>query len=278
MTTSINFRIGIFSNFLRASIFGFALMLFSLAHAQELPPDYRLGSGDTIRVQVFQNPDLTVEARVSESGTISYPLIGSVALGGLSIAAAEKKIADALQSGGFVRQPQVNIVLGQIRGNQIAVLGHVTRPGRFALETANIRVSDVLALAGGIAATGADTVILSGMRQGKPFRKVIDVPALFVEDKLEDNVVVLPGDTLYTPKAPAFYIYGEAQRNGSHRIERGMTVMQGLATGGGPTQRGSESRLRLYRKSAGGAIELITPTLTDALQAEDVIYVRESLF
>src|SRR5664279_77711 len=76
------------------------------ASAQD-KPDYSLGAGDTIRVLVFQNPDLTVEARVSENGSITYPLIGAVALGGLSIGAAESKIASALKSGGFVQKPQV---------------------------------------------------------------------------------------------------------------------------------------------------------------------------
>jgi polysaccharide biosynthesis/export protein len=122
--------------------------------------DYRLGPGDAIGVQVFQNPDLTVEARVSESGVISYPLVGAVQLGGLSIAEAEKRISDALRTGGFVRSPQVNITLRQVRGNQVAVLGQVNRPGRFPLETFNTRVSDMLAAAGGVTPTGDDVLHL----------------------------------------------------------------------------------------------------------------------
>jgi polysaccharide export outer membrane protein len=113
------------------------LIAFNLAHAQE-KPEYPLSAGDSIKVQVFQNPDLTVEARISENGTITYPLIGSVAIGGLGIGAAEKKIADALRTGGFLLQPQVNITLAQVRGSQVAVLGQVNKPGRFALDTVNI--------------------------------------------------------------------------------------------------------------------------------------------
>jgi polysaccharide export outer membrane protein len=75
-----------------------------------------------------------------------------------------------------------------------------------------------------------------------------------------------------------FYIYGEAQRSGPYRIERNMTVMQGLAMGGGPTNRGSETRLRLHRRDASGVVQQTTPALTDLLQPNDVIYVRESLF
>ena len=240
--------------------------------------DYRLGAGDSIGVQVYQSPDLSVDARVSETGVISYPLIGSVQLGGLTIAEAEKKIADALRSGGFVKVPQVNIVLRQVRGNQVAVLGQVSRPGRFPLETFNTRVSDMLAAAGGVTPTGDDVLIVTGQREGKPFRKVIDIPALFLNEKSDEDIVLAGGDTLYVNKAPVFYIYGEAQRPGPYRIERGMTVMQALAQGGGPTVRGSENRLRLHRRDATGKVVETTPRLTDPVRAEDVIYVRESLF
>lgn len=240
--------------------------------------DYRLGAGDAIGVQVYQSPDLSIDARVSESGVISYPLVGSVQLGGLTIAEAEKKIADALRSGGFVKVPQVNIVLRQVRGNQVAVLGQVSRPGRFPLETFNTRVSDMLAAAGGTTPTGDDVLIVTGQRDGKPFRKVIDIPALFLNQKSDEDIVLAGGDTLYVNKAPMFYIYGEAQRPGPYRIERGMTVMQALAQGGGPTVRGSQNRLKLHRRDASGKVVETTPNLNDPIRPEDVIYVRESLF
>jgi len=240
--------------------------------------DYRLGAGDAIGVQVYQSPDLSIDARVSESGVISYPLVGSVQLGGLTIAEAEKKIADALRTGGFVKVPQVNIVLRQVRGNQVAVLGQVSRPGRFPLETFNTRVSDMLAAAGGTTPTGDDVLIVTGQRDGKPFRKVIDIPALFLNEKSDEDIVLAGGDTLYVNKAPMFYIYGEAQRPGPYRIERGMTVMQALAQGGGPTVRGSQNRLKLHRRDASGKVVETTPNLNDPVRAEDVIYVRESLF
>jgi polysaccharide export outer membrane protein len=209
-------------------------------------PDYPLGAGDTIRVQVFQNPDLTIETRVAESGAITYPLIGSVDLGGLSIAAA--------------------------------VLGQVNRPGRFPLETLNTRVSDMLAAAGGATPGGDDVVIVTGVRGGKPFRKSIDIPSLYIGENPSDDIVLAGGDTIYVHRAPMFYIYGEAQRPGTYRIERGMTVMQALAQGGGPTPRGSEYRLRLHRKNGEGAVEQLSPDMTDLVQPNDVIYVRESLF
>ncbi|MDO8249490.1 MAG: polysaccharide export protein EpsE [Rhodoferax sp.] len=244
----------------------------------QVKPDYPLGVGDAIRIQVFQNPDLTIETRISENGSITYPLIGAVEIGGLSIALAEKKIADALQKGGFIQKPQVNIALTQIRGNQVAVLGQVQRPGRFPLESASTRLSDMLANAGGATPTGDDIAIITGLRDGQPFRKQINIASIFLGEKLQDDIVLQAGDSIYVHRAPVFYIYGEAQRPGSFRVERNMTVMQALALGGGPTTRGSEKRLRLHRKATDGSIQQVEPKLTDPVLPNDVIYVKESIF
>ena len=264
--------------FLVATVLALAGLAAQAQAPTQAKPDYPLGAGDAIRVQVFQNPDLTIETRVSENGSITYPLIGSVDLGGLSIAVAEQKIATALEKGGFIKKPQVNIILVQIRGNQVAVLGQVNRPGRFPLETANTRLSDMLANAGGATSGGDDVAIVTGVRNGTTFRKQIDIPSIFLSDKLQDDIVLQGGDSIYVHRAPVFYIYGEAQRPGSFRIERGMTVMQALAQGGGPTARGTEKRLRLHRKAADGSIQALEPQLTDPVLADDVIYVKESIF
>ncbi|HXD41986.1 MAG TPA: polysaccharide export protein EpsE [Ramlibacter sp.] len=251
----------------------------ALAQAPKAPNgDYKLGPGDAIKVQVYQNPDLTVETRVSESGSISYPLIGGVAVGGLSIGQAESKIAQSLRSNNILKSPQVNIVLLQVRGNQVSVLGQVNKPGRFPLETFNVRVSDMLAAAGGVTPTGDDVLVVSGVRDGKPFRKTVDIPALFAGMRADDDIVLASGDTIFVNKAPMYYIYGEAQRPGPYRVERGMTVMQALAQGGGTTPRGSQDRLRLNRTKPDGSVEQIVPRLTDMVQPNDVLFVRESIF
>ncbi|HYF43833.1 MAG TPA: polysaccharide export protein EpsE [Ramlibacter sp.] len=280
------------SSLLRFTWFFVLACWAALAAAQTPPPaapapapggagvnsEYKLGPGDSIRVQVFQNPDLTVETRVSEAGTISYPLVGNVAIGGLTIGQAEAKIAGALRSGNYLRSPQVNIVMLQVRGNQVAVLGQVNKPGRFPLETFNVRVSDMLAAAGGVTPMGDDVLIVTGTRNGQPFRKVIDIPGLFLNSRSQDDILLAGGDTLYVNKAPVYYIYGEAQRPGPYRIERGMTVQQALAQGGGPTARGSSNRLRLTRTGPDGRTIETDAKLTDPVQPGDVLFVRESLF
>ncbi|WP_119155434.1 polysaccharide export protein EpsE [Caldimonas tepidiphila] len=240
--------------------------------------EYVLGSGDLIRVNVFQSPELTLEARVSEAGVITYPLLGQVRLGGLTVNAAEKRIAEGLRQGGYVKSPQVSILVLQVRGNQVSVLGQVNRPGRFPLEMGGSRVSDLLAQAGGVAANGSEVITVSGHRNGKPFRSELDLVTLFTTGSPNEDMVLQDGDVIYVDRMPMIYIYGEVQRPGALRLERGMTVMQALAAGGGLNQRGTERGLRVHRRGPDGSIQVVQPTMEDTLRPGDVVYVRQSIF
>jgi polysaccharide biosynthesis/export protein len=248
------------------------------AAAPNTAAEYRLGSGDVLRIVVFQNPDLSLEARVSESGRISYPLLGSVRVGGVTVGEAEQLIAEGLRTGNFVRAPQVAVLVTQVRGNQANVLGQVNRPGRYPLEMAGMRLTDLLALAGGTAATGADRVVVVGVREGQPLRAEVDMPSLFGPGGADKDLVIQNGDSLWVDRQPVVYIYGEVQRPGPMRLEREMTLLQGLATGGGLTQRGTEKGIRVHRRGADGRIERLELRTQDLLRDGDVVHVPESLF
>ena len=247
---------------------------FSAAQAAE----YRLGAGDVVRITVYQSPDLSLETRIGENGAISYPLLGSVRLGGMGVSQAEQAIADGLRRGNFLKQPQVSLLVVQVRGSQVSVLGQVNRPGRFPVETADMRLSDLLAMAGGIGPAGAEVITLVGTRSGQPFRKEMDLQAIVRSERRADDVFLQNGDVVYVERAPMVYIYGEVQRPGAMRLERGMTVMQALATGGGLTQRGTERGMRVHRRGGDGKVQVMQPNMDDPVRDGDVVYVRESLF
>jgi len=240
--------------------------------------EYRLGAGDVVHVTVYQNPDLTLDTRVSENGTFSYPLLGTIKVGGLSISKAEQLIADGLKNGDFVKSPQVTIAVLAVKGNQASVLGQVNRPGRYPIDVTDMHVTDLLANAGGVAVTGGDELILTGTRDGKPLRVSIDLPGVFKPGGRDADILVQNGDVLWVDRAPMVYIYGEVQRPGQMRLERGMTLMQCLASGGGLTLRGTEKGLAVHRRSADGKVEVLHPAMDEALKDGDVVYVRESLF
>jgi polysaccharide export outer membrane protein len=256
-----------------------AVMLFGAAvkpaYALE---EYLLTPGDVIKVSVFKNPDLMLDARVSEAGTIGFPLLGSVPVAGLTLPAAERKIAQLLKDGGFVLNPQVNILLTTAVGNQVAVLGQVNRPGRYPIEGAGGNLTGMLAQAGGISGTGADVVIVTGARNGKPFRREIDVVNMSLNGTAADDIELRGGDTLFVNRSPMFYIYGQVQKPGQYRLEKGMTVMQALADGGGMTGKGTSRGIVLHRRDAAGKVKESGASLDEDVRDQDVIYVKESVF
>ena len=132
-----------------------------------------------------------------------------------------------------------------------------------------------------MATTGGDQLVLTGMRGGKPFRMEIDLPGVFgpsAEQGRPNDVLIQNGDVLWVDRAPMVYIYGEVQRPGPMRLERGMTLMQVLAAGGGLNQRGTERGIREHRKNADGKVPVIQPGMDDGVKDGDVVYVRESIF
>ncbi len=237
-----------------------------------------LGAGDSVRVTVFQNPDLTTDARISPRGTIVFPLVGEIELGGLTPAQAGNRIADQLRRGGFMVKPQVAVSIQQVRSRQVHVLGQLQRPGDYVLEDTGARLTDILTLAGGISATGADTVTVLTHRDGKAVTRAINLPAIFRGGDTTTNIQIENGDTIFVERAPVFYIYGEVQRAGAYRLEPNMIVMQALALGGGLTLRATERGIGLHRRMPDGKFTKLEAKLTDPVHAEDVVFVRESLF
>ena len=238
-----------------------------------------LGAGDVVRVSVFQNPELNTEARISERGAINFPLIGEVVIGGLSPEDAAAQIAQRLASGKFVIRPQVNLSVVEVRSRQVSVLGQVAKPGRYPLDGVSDKLTDVLALAGGITPGGDDNVVVMLNRNGKATRTSIDVPAMYKTGDMSHNVRLENGDVIYVERAPQFYVSGEVQRAGAYRLEPDMTVMQALSVGGGLTARGTLRGLEIQRRMPDGQIHDVNPVrLTDLVEPNDVILVRERIF
>ena len=122
-----------------------------------------------------------------QSAEAKYRRAAQLDPGGLRIALT---VADGLREGNYLKQPQVTILLMAVKANQVSVLGLVNKPGRYPLEAGTSKLSEVLAAAGGtVAGSASDTVVISGLRNGKPFRKEIDFPKVFASMGTVDDVI-----------------------------------------------------------------------------------------
>lgn len=236
-----------------------------------------LGPSDLVKISVYGNPDLALETRISQGGTITYPLLGQVAVGGLTVSAAETKLAGLLVSGGFVKKPQVNILVTAPESRLVSVLGQVAKPGRYPVSGKQGLI-DILALAGGVLPEGGDIVYLIRQRDGTSTKETVDLVKMMRAGDLKLNLDLITGDVVFVERAPRFYIYGEVQKPGAYRLEPEMTVQQALSVGGGLSARGTERGMRIKRKDSAGKVTEFAAKHGDVIQIDDVVYVKESLF
>jgi len=240
--------------------------------------EYHLGPGDVIRITVYDNPDLATESEIAENGSISFPLIGAVMLGGLSRGDAERAISEKLGSGGFVPNAHVNLLVQQYRSRQVAVMGEVNKPGNYPISRAT-SIAEMLAMAGGISAKGGDRVtVIRRDASGQSQRYEMDVRRLFASGDPSAYSLVDKGDIIFVPSTPVFYIYGEVRQPGAYPLVSNMTVMQALSVGGGLTGRGTERGIRIERRGPDGTVKAYTARGPERLQPNDVLRILESWF
>jgi len=239
--------------------------------------EYRLGPGDLVKITVYNNPDLATETEVSVDGKISFPLVGDVAIGGMTRSQAEKAISASLSKGKFIPNAHVNLLVAQYRSQQVSVMGEVNKPGNYAINKPT-SVAEVIAMAGGITPKGSKVItIIQKDGNGRAVEQDLEMKRLLpggdaahLRLGYDDIVVVQP--------MPVFYIYGEVRQPGSYPIAPEMTVRQALSVGGGLTIRGTERGIRMERKGKDGKLFTRRAQLTDRVQSNDVLHIPEGWF
>lgn len=251
-----------------------ATVMVGLMQARAKSEDYRLGAGDLLAIVVFDHGEFSLDARISQTGNITFPLVGQVPVAGLSTRDVELLLARHLIDGGFVKQPQVSVLVSEYQSQKVSVMGQVAKPGQFPLDVSK-RVLDVLALAGGVLNdSAADEATLV---RADSSRVVIDLQKLFDGDPAA-NLSVQDGDTVFIAHAPQFYIYGQVQHPGQYRLERKTTISQAISLGGGLTPRGTQRGAIIKRVDPSGKEHRYPVRNDDVLQPNDVLMIKTSLF
>lgn len=251
-------------------------MRYQMAFAE----DYLVGSQDVLRITVYEHPDLTTVVRVSEEGKITFPLIGELEVKNFSVQQIEKIIAEKL-SEELITNPQVTVFIEQYKGRRVTVMGEVTKPGQYEL-IGTASVLDAISMALGMTKDAGYTITLirkdSTAGESITHKKIsIDVDRLFKEGDFSQNVQLQDRDVIYVPRIDYFYIYGEVNRPGVYRIEKGLTVKRAISMAGGFTPKASKSRIVITRRQGGKDI-IKEGSIDEPVEADDTIMVKESIF
>ncbi|HUO24157.1 MAG TPA: polysaccharide biosynthesis/export family protein [Candidatus Aquilonibacter sp.] len=241
----------------------------------------KLSPGDLVDVSVYNVPDLSTKARVSNSGDIYLPLIDYVHIGDLTVDEAQSVIEKRLTDGGFVRSPHVTIFVDESTAQGVTILGEVAKPGIYPV-VGDRKLYDVISTAGGFTQTAGRNISI--IRHGQSKAITVKLPRNLADD-LQANVDIFPGDTITIPRAPVIYVVGDVGRPSGLLVDNGtLTVLQAIALAGGTNHTAKLNAVRIVRKTPTGMTETRVPLkkMLEAkapditLQADDILFVPVS--
>jgi polysaccharide biosynthesis/export protein len=163
--------------------------------------DYRIQPLDTIQISVFNEADLSVNRRVSPQGNITYPLLGSVQVGGLTINETEEKLRQQLGRN-FLVNPQVNVLVDRSSSRRVFILGQVKSPGAYEISAdEGLTVVQAIAHAGGFTDVAAvDRVNVVRSERGAQTKIVVNVGAIMKGGDGSKDIKLKPDDVVSVPE------------------------------------------------------------------------------
>ncbi|MFQ5737395.1 MAG: SLBB domain-containing protein [Acidobacteriota bacterium] len=272
--------------------------LNELSLPSEEDSEYRIGSGDLLELLVFGVEDFHHLLRVSGSGSIAVPLLGTIAVAGLTAAELAVNVGAALERKELIRNAQVSVLIREYRSHPVFILGMVNQPGQYQM-TRPLRLVDVIAMAGGIREDRAaeDVTVQrkvagtsgSGQSSPQPERLRVSLKELLENGNPSVNLLIRKGDVIRIPprEAKLFYVIGDVNRPGAYELSRGRETLltQALAQAGGPTKTAKTSKSVLLRYGDGDRRERLRLNIKAilggkkpdfAMRSDDVIFVPGS--
>jgi polysaccharide export outer membrane protein len=250
---------------------------------------YRIGPKDLIDIKVFEVPELNIERRVSEEGTINLPLIGDVPVQGLTDAELADRLKAMLEAK-YVQRASVSVQIREFRSKPISVLGAVKQPGNLAFS-GRWTLLEALSAAGGLSDEHGDKIyVLRRADDGLSDQIAINVDDLMVRADPDANLPIFANDMINVPPRVEVTIFclGQVARPGAvafQSTER-ITLLTAIARAGGLTDRASRTIQIKRRDRSGHDQELVVnykrivagkdPDFP--LQSGDVVIVKESFF
>lgn len=245
--------------------------------------DLMIGGGDLLVVDIFGSPDFhQEEVRVSLSGDISLPLIGSVHVAALTSAEAQKLIRDTLVQSNFYNNPQVSVFVKEYGSAGVYVLGEVQKPGFYPLLNMR-KLLEAISVAGGETARAGKTLTVTN--PNRPERTLTLTLSSEANKLVQDDIDILPGDTIVVSKAPIVYVVGDVHLPSGVVMEHdGLTVLQAIAMAQGTNPTAALNNAKLIRRTGEGQQEIPlflkkilagqSPDLS--LQSDDIVFVPTS--
>ena len=249
--------------------------------------NYVVGPQDVLTITVWDQADLSGKFTVEADGSFTFPMIGRLKVGGLTLRQVEEELKKRLADGYF-KNPQISVAVEQYRSQRVFVVGEVRSPGSYPLM-GDMMLIEVLARAGSTTPYASGEAVIVRLPAGRatsgpvlPGQSESEVIKVDIKElqngALSQNIALKDGDTVFVPRAESIYVFGQVKNPGAYALQQKDTsVLQALSLAGGVTDRGSTGRIRIVRMVNGKKQEL-KAKLTDVVKAGDTVIVLERIF
>ena len=223
---------------------------------------YKVGINDMLEIRVLEHNDLRTTTVVSSDGTITFPLIGSVYVKGMSVSDIEKEITNRLGEG-FIKYPQVSVSLVKSMSRKIYTYGELLRRGEIPIDE-GMTVIKALSVAGGLGTDGlyGKLKIRRKKDNAAGYKDLVeaDFQNGFITDRAIEDMLLQDDDMLVVERNKTFIVSGEVgSRTGEFALTKDMTVWRAISIAGGVRPEGLYGTLKIRRKQK------------DSSQYEDII-------
>jgi polysaccharide export outer membrane protein len=243
-----------------------------------------ISSGDFLDISEYHTPEFHSAVRVSAAGTVTLPMIGEINISGMDEQAAARAIDSALLAKGMLLHPLVSVLVTAYAGQDVSVLGEVSRPGVYPY-TYHHRLLDLISAAQGLSPNAGRLVNIFHSSEPKTAHAVVLDPS-GTDTASDHNPELSPGDIVQVSRAGLVYVVGDVIRPGGFPVDpvQGLTVVQALSLAWGPSLNAAVGRALLIREQKGGRT-MIALNLRRMLhgqdpdqpvQDRDILYVPDS--
>ncbi len=239
--------------------------------------DYVIGISDVLLIEIWQQSELTKQAKVTQDGSFSYPLLNTVKASGLTVAELEAEL------------PQVTVSVQQYASKSVYLLGAVRRVGEYPLKV-RTTLLEIITQAGGLTEDAGLTCIVIRPKEKRETASPVmpqqaeqeEAVSVNLKDLMKgdlvQNVELQDGDTVFVPRSQNYFVFGEVQKPGKYKYDTGITVLKAITEAGGPTEKAASlKRVRIIREQGGKKIRIPAHS-TDNLKPQDIVIVPETFF
>ncbi len=258
-----------------------AVVLLVLAVVAAGAQEYTIGPGDVLKIVVWGHDDLSREYPVTQDGLVPFPLVGRVQAVGLTTTQLAQSLREKLEKD-YLVNPQVIVSVKDFLSRKVSVLGEAEKPGLFYL-TGPTTVLEVISKAGGLGKNAGKEIVLVRTERNADgtARSAVGSTILRLDLRkiqtgdVRENILLENDDTLFVPKAQAFYVLGEVKKPGTFPLDRETTALEGVTLAEGFAERAAPAGVKVLRRGADGRQETLAVDLSGSVPKDKDFRIRD---